>query len=149
MSQLADLARPFAQHLIKSAPSGKYGSYVSHDAVNQKLLAVLGPFSFEVKEWLTGVDGTIEGCLASMTVEVDGHVVVMTEVGDCEQPTNWKTQGARAKDAASDAFKRCAMRLGCGLHLWAGNDPFFLYDVLSKREEQPRLMDVEPNGEML
>ena len=32
----------------------------------------------------------------------------------------------------SDALKRCAMRLGLGLHLWAQKD-YALHDILTKR----------------
>lgn len=140
MSQLRDLAKPFAPRLIKAPPKGKYGTYVSHDVVNQKLLAVLGPIDFEITELVLGVDGKVEGCLARMSCEIDGRITTIVEVGDCESPDNWKTQGARMKDAASDAFKRCAMRLGVGIHLWAGQD-FFLYDVL---QDTPVLPGTEP-----
>jgi hypothetical protein len=68
-----------------------------------------------------------------MTVTVDGTRVSVVEAGECDNPQNKKTNGDRLKNAASDAFKRCAMRLGCGLHLWS--DDFFLYGVLQKRDE--------------
>lgn len=137
MSQLRDLAKPFAPRLIKQPPKGKYGTYVAHDVVNQKLLAVLGPIDFEITQLVHGPEGKIEGCLARMTCEIDGRRTTVVEVGDCESPDNWKTQGARMKDAASDAFKRCAMRLGVGIHLWAGQD-FFLYDVLPEDAAPPK-----------
>jgi hypothetical protein len=129
MTQLRDLAKPFAPRLIKQPPKGKFGTYVAHDVVNQKLLAVLGPFDFEVTELVLGAEGRVEGCLARLTCEIDGRRTTVVEIGDCERPENWSTQGARMKDAASDAFKRCAMRVGCGLHLW-GQADFFLFDVL-------------------
>lgn len=133
MSQLGRLAKPFPPNLVKQPPKGKFGAYVPHDVVNQKLLAVLGPFSFEITEVLRGPDGTLEGCLARLSATVDGERVSVVEVGDCEQPTNWKTDGARLKDAASDALKRCAMRLGCGLHLWSQED-YFLHKQLDAEE---------------
>ena len=52
-----------------------------------------------------------------MTVEIDGQLVTVEEAGDVEQPFNWHTDGARLKDAISDAVKRCAMAFGVGLHL--------------------------------
>ena len=39
------------------------------------------------------------------------------------------------KDAVSDAVKRCAMAIGCGLHLWAqfeGKSEYFLDQQLAK-----------------
>jgi hypothetical protein len=39
------------------------------------------------------------------------------------------------KDAASDAFKRCAMRVGVGLHLWTKEGEYFLYN-LTKSDPQ-------------
>lgn len=135
MSDLARLARPFPPNLVKQPPKGKYGHYVSHDVVNQKLLAIVGPFTFGIREIVRGPDGRVEGCLAELTATVDGRQVTITEVGDCENPDNWKTEGARLKDASSDALKRCAMRLGCGLHLWSGQD-YFLDQQLKLAEEK-------------
>ena len=42
------------------------------------------------------------------------------------------------KNATSDAFKRCWMRLGLGLHLWSGSS-YFLDRQLAKSEPQPEL----------
>ena len=119
MKQLAKLVEPFDERLIKQKGGSFKASYVAHSEVEQKLLATLGTVSFEVREPLIGSDGKIEGCTATMKAIVDGKDVTITEVGDCERPDNWSTQGARMKDAASDAYKRCAMRLGVGLHLWS------------------------------
>lgn len=136
--QLARLARPFPKGMIHEAPKGKYGSYVKHSDVNQKLLAVLGPFSFEVVEIVRAEDENgetrIEGCLARLTCTIDGREVSVTEVGDCDNPGNWKTDGARLKDAASDAFKRAAMRLGAGLHLWCQGS--YVLPALLKGDEK-------------
>jgi hypothetical protein len=134
-SQLARLARPFPSKYVKPPSKGKFGSYVPHDVVTQALLAIVGPFDLDVGEVFFGEDGKVEGCLVTIAVMVDGRHTVVTEIGDCEQPTNWKTQGARMKDAISDGVKRCAMRLGCGLHLWAQED-YFLYDQLRKDAEE-------------
>lgn len=129
-SQLARLAKPFPAKYVTAAAPGKFGSYVTQAVVVQKLLAVVGPFDLDVGQVFFGDEGRIEGCLVTITCEVDGRRVSITEVGDCEQPTNWKTQGARMKDAISDGIKRCAARLGVGLHLYKGE--FFLYDQLSR-----------------
>jgi hypothetical protein len=141
-SQLARLAKPFNPRLVHKNPSGAgRGDYVSHSAVTEKLLAVVGPFSYEVVDVFRGpVKGKDElgqvvvGCLGKLTCTIDGETVSVTEVGDCEQPGNWPHDGARMKDAASDAIKRCAMRLGVGLHLWSQRE-FFLFDWLDKQTE--------------
>lgn len=136
VSQLAALAVPFPAVYIEPAPSG-HGTYVGHDIVTQRLLMDVGPFDFAVTQVFTGTDGLIEGCLATLTLTIDGREVSITEAGDCDNPTQKKTQGDRLKNAASDAIKRCAMRFGVGLHLWSG-ERYFLASVLAKREEANR-----------
>lgn len=135
MNQLTRLAKPFAPQYVKPPAQGKYGDYVDHEIVNQALLLILGPFSFRVEQVLYNPDGLVDGCTASLTATVDGVEVTVTEAGDCDHAEIKKTQGDRLKNAASDALKRCAMRLGCGIHLWVGKNKgdFFLYDVLKKR----------------
>ena len=74
-----------------------------------------------------------------MTLEIDGQIVTVEEAGECEQPFNWRTDGARMKDAVSDAVKRCAMAFGVGLHLWAqfeGKSEYFLDKQLEKALRQ-------------
>lgn len=149
-SQLERLARPFPQRLIHSNPSGG-GSYVKHSVVTEKLLAVVGPFDFELVQVIRGDVGAITpnpsaksdrgrngapalvdaivGAVCRLSVVVDGVRVRIEEVGDCESPHNWPHDGARLKDAMSDALKRCAMRIGVTLHLWSGAE-FSLYDQL-------------------
>ena len=75
------------------------------------------------------------GVVLEMTFNIAGREVSVQEIGDVEQPFNWKTEGARMKDAVSDAVKRCAMAIGCGLHLWAqfeGKSEYFLDQQLAK-----------------
>jgi hypothetical protein len=149
--QLRALVRPFPSKYIKANPSGG-GTYVAHEVVTQRLLHVLGPFSTEVDQIIRGdvdallpkpdgntakakagspaLTNVVVGVLLKLEVTIDGRLVTVTEVGDCEQPHNWPTDGARMKDAMSDAIKRCAMRLGCGLHLWA-QDLFYLHAALA------------------
>lgn len=148
MSQLRDLAEPFKGRWVKKAPQGKYGDYVSHSTVNERLLQVVGPFTFEVTELIRGWADevvlkkgkpdervypsreAVVGCIARLEVVVDGKWAVVSEVGDVEGAAA-QSDGANAKEASSDAFKRCAMRLGLGLHLWSQDD-YFLDKQLDK-----------------
>ena len=43
-----------------------------------------------------------------------------------------------AKHAESDAFKRCAMKVGLGLHLWAGEE-YYLDKKLSEAERKKNI----------
>ena len=120
--QLAALAKPFPSSLIQKNPTG-FGSYVKHSVVVEKLLAVVGPFDFKIIREIRDADsGHICGVVGELSAEVDGRRVTVQDAGDCERPENWPHDGARLKDACSDALKRCAMRgLGVGLHLWSGD----------------------------
>lgn len=155
--QLYRLAKPFPRALIHENPSGG-GSYVAHHAVVQKLLLTVGPFDYGITEVLRGdvaavlpnpngksqrakagspaLTNVVVGALCTLAVTIDGRRISITEVGDCEQPHNWPHDGARLKDAASDAIKRCAARFGCGLHLWASNE-YFLDAQLGERQPTP------------
>jgi hypothetical protein len=132
MSQLYELSRPFPANLVKSKPGKFAAAYVEHSVISQRLLEVLGPHSFEVKQAITNADGTVTGCLAALSVTVDGFPVVIVEVGDVEHP-DAKNNGSNLKNASSDALKRCAMRLGVGLHLWS-QDNYYLDKALAKRQ---------------
>lgn len=148
MTQLRDLATPFKGALVKAAPKGKFGSYVSHSTVNERALSVVGPHSFEIVEvvrgWADAVTinkgkdnertfpprEAIVGCLARVSCWVDGHMVSVVEAGDVEGAAS-QEDGANLKEASSDAYKRCWMRLGLGLHLWSQED-YFLDKQLDK-----------------
>lgn len=151
--QLVQLATPFPDSLIKDPPRGKFGSYVQHSTITERLLSILGPFDYEVLELIRGKakaikgkDGTKEnptyparenavvGCLARLTATVDGRKVTVVEVGDVEEAA-MNNDGRNAKDASSDAMKRCAMRFGCGLHLWSQEDYFL--DTQLAADNQP------------
>lgn len=151
---LAERLKPFPSKLIHTNPSGG-GSYVKHSVVVQRLLDLFGAYDFEVVEILRGhvagiapnpdgksarartgtpaLEGAVVGAVCRLTVLVDGRVCRVEDVGDCEQPHNWPHDGARLKDATSDAIKRCAARLGVGLHLWA-QDEAYLYEKLMKEQ---------------
>lgn len=70
-----------------------------------------------------------------LTATIDGETYSVTEVGDCEIPGNWPHDGARMKDAMSDAIKRCAMRFGVAIHLWSQNE-FYLDRAIAKTLEE-------------
>jgi hypothetical protein len=131
--QMYELSRPFPSSLVKQKPGKFAASYVEHSVVSQRLLEVVGPHDFAVDRIVTSPDGIVQGCTATLTVEVDGRRVSVTEVGDVEHPgTN---NGSNLKNASSDALKRCAMRLGIGLHLWS-QENYYLDKALEKRRTQ-------------
>jgi hypothetical protein len=133
MSQLYELSRRFPDKFVHDNPSG-YGDYIQHSVIRQRLLSVLGAYSTDVVETIYD-DGIVTGVILKLTCVIDGTEVSIVEVGDVEKPSNWKTNGARMKDAMSDAIKRCAMALGVGLHLWSqinGQDEYFLDKQLEK-----------------
>ena len=143
MKQLYELSRIFPEEFVHPAPAGKFGDYIQHSVIRQRLLSVVGPYSQEVKHLLredvTDKQGqthnVITGVVLALTVEIDGNLVTVEEAGECEQPFNWRTDGSRMKDAVSDAVKRCAMAFGVGLHLWAqfdGKSEYFLDKQLEK-----------------
>jgi hypothetical protein len=124
MKQLHELAKKFPANQVFKNPAG-FGDYVPHGLVVQRLLKVCGPFSMTIERELRGdyrdLKDVIVGVIVTMTVEIDGRNVSISEVGDCENPANWPHDGARLKDAVSDAVKRCCARIGLGLHLWVGD----------------------------
>ena len=133
MEQLYDLSRRFPDKFIHKNPSG-FGDYIQHSVIRQRLLSVLGAYSTDVVETIYD-DGIITGVVLKLSCNIDGKDISVVEAGDVENPTNWKTNGARMKDAMSDAIKRCAMALGVGLHLWSqigDEDEYFLDKQLEK-----------------
>jgi hypothetical protein len=149
---LIERLKPFPSSLIHENPSGG-GSYVKHSVVVQRLLDLFGSYDFEVAQVIRGrveakpanpkagsargkagspqLEDAVVGAVCRLTVECDGRRTVIEDVGDCEDPHNWPHDGARLKDATSDAIKRCAARLGVGLHLWSQAESY-LYEKLTK-----------------
>lgn len=167
--QLVQLTRPFVAKFIKGNPSGG-GTYVSHDVVVQRLLQVVGPYDFHVVQVLRGfvpgkpgdphgkserakagtpdLHDVVVGVIAALTVQIDGRHVTVQDCGDCEAPHNWPHDGARMKDAVSDAIKRCAMRIGLGLHLWS-QDEFYVHDALRRDfPEAAKAADENPQEQL-
>lgn len=132
MTQLYQLSRPFPPELISKKPGAKFAAdYVNHAIVTARLLEICGPFNWSVPRVITNPDGIVSGCFGRLEVTVDGERVVIEEVGDVERPSG--NAASDLKAASSDAFKRATMRLGLGLHLWAG-EGYFLDRALEKRE---------------
>lgn len=164
MSDLRELARPFPDNYVHTNPSGG-GSYVKHHVVVQRLLQIVGHYDFELvqivrgdvaaippnpnasskrgKEGAPALTNSVVGAVCRLTVTYDGETSRIEDVGDCEEPHNWKTDGARLKDAMSDAIKRCAARIGLGLHLWS-QDEYFLPDELDRTSGTEGKPDPEP-----
>lgn len=153
--QLPELARRFPDQFIERKDGQEY---VAHHVITQRLLSAVGPFDFQLVEILRSdvpavppdpngrsqrakrgtpaLHQAVTGAVWRLTCEVDGRRTQVEEVGDTD-PNNWATDGARLKDAASDALKRAAMRLGLGLSLWA-QEHYFLDKQLapSARDRQ-------------
>lgn len=150
---MRELAKPFPSQYVHSNPSGG-GTYVKHHVVVQRLLSIVGAYDFAVCELIRGdvaeippnpqgsskrakdgapaLVGAVVGARCRLSVTVDGQAHHIEDVGDCESPHNWPHDGARAKDAVSDCIKRCAARLGLGLHLWS-QDEYWLDAFFTKQ----------------
>jgi len=129
---LRDLVKRIPASYVKTKPGGFQADYVSHADIQQILLAKIGPCSQEVKELIYNADRQVQGCILRMTYEIDGQTVVIEEAGDVERPG--ANNGANAKNAVSDAVKRCAMRIGVGLHLWSQEN--YVLDKLAQDGEE-------------
>lgn len=139
--QLKRLARRIPPRYVGS--NGRNMDASDHTVITQLLLLYVGPYSFERVETLRteikggkhgGVLG-VTGVVCRLTCEVDGRSVSVEEAGGVENAGNQDGDGERLKHAMSDALKRCAMRLGLGLHIWA-QDHYFLDKSLAGSEEQ-------------
>jgi hypothetical protein len=156
--QLLALSMPFPQRVIHEKPGGGGGSYVPHHLYTQRLLLHLHSFDLTMVEKIEGyvpakpatanspakpaLEKAVVGVVLRLTVVIDGEKSRVEEVGDCEQPHNWGTDGARLKDAWSDAVKRCCARLGLGTHLYAKEaSEYILYEALKRQ-----LASASPGG---
>ncbi len=129
---LRDLVKRIPASYVKTKPGGFQADYVSHADIQQILLAKIGPCTQEVKELIYNAEHQLQGCILRMTYEIDGQTVVIEEAGDVERPG--ANNGANAKNAVSDAVKRCAMRVGVGLHLWSQDN--YVLDKLAQDGEE-------------
>lgn len=149
-TELRQLAQPMGAGFVETVDKGTYkANYINHAIITQRALSVVGPFSFEVVRL---IDGNIDeytdnnnktylarvgvlGALCKLTVLIDNREVTITEVGSIDIPA-MQNDAENAKDATSDAFKRCWMRTGLGLEMWV-KDPkkYFLPKQLDANAE--------------
>ena len=134
MSDLLRLSKPFHPQFIESKPGKFSADYVKHSTVNEFLLGIVGPFDWQLVQVLHEPDGMVSGAVYRLSTEIDGRKVHVEEVGSIQQGGT-KNNGDRMKDAASDALKRCAMRMGLGLHLWS-QDKYILHTTLESKTPQ-------------
>ncbi len=140
-TQLEKLAERIPDRYV--GDNGRGMSAMDHSVATQYLLMILGPYSFEVVRELysptkRGGEAVLKGVVGRLTAVVDGREVRIEEYGGVENAGNDDGDGERGKKAASDALKRCAMRMGLGLHLWADTrkaNHYFLNEALKKRRE--------------
>lgn len=164
--QLTKLLTPFPQKMIEGKPGSSGASFVAHHVVEQRIIDALGcPPDFALVQVIRGfvaakppdpsgnsakakagspaLEDAVCGVVARMRCTIDGYRVVVEEAGDCEAPHNWPHDGARMKDAMSDAYKRCAMRIGVALHLWA-QEHFYIGQKLREQDEAADAMRLPP-----
>lgn len=141
-SQLLKLATPIPKKYIGN--NGRNREAAEHTVVTQILLLAVGPYTFRILRELYSVpkgskDGekVLTGVIGQLRCKIDGEWVEIEEAGGVENALNQDGDGERAKHASSDALKRCAMRLGLGLHIWA-QDHYFLFAKLKERTEGPK-----------
>lgn len=144
------LAWKFNRDLVAQKP-GSSASYINHATIKQRFLYVTGAPDVCIvdklysdvtcqmknhdtgkKEWTT-LNHVLVGVTMRMRVVIDGEVHVVEDFGSCEFPQNELHDGERAKKAASDAYKRCAMQLGNGLQMWA-KGAYTLHERMAARD---------------
>jgi hypothetical protein len=133
-TQLQALAKRIPKSYIKQKPGGFSADYVSHADIQQMLIAKLGtPPSQEITQIIRNSEGQVQGVVLRMVFVIDGETVVIDEIGECERPGS--NDGLNAKNAVSDAVKRCAMRTGLGLELWC-QETYVLDKALAREQEE-------------
>ena len=141
---LYQLARPFPESMVVKKPGKFEASYVAHGVITARLLECLGPFDWSIAKVITNPEGIAVGCIGRLEVVVDGRPVVIEEVGDVEHVT--PNSASNLMIASSTAIKRAAMRLGLGLHLWVGDEHYYLHRALEKRLSVPESDDSPTTG---
>lgn len=170
MSDLLKLSKPFPAKFIRQTPGSNSAPYIGHSVITQRILANVGAFDAEVVQVIRGYVPEIKGTgkegdsnrkrygapaindavvavVYALTLTIDGRRCRVEEIGECGDPHNWGHDGARIKDAVSDAIKRCGMRFGVGLQLWAIKEPagYFLHDALKKQNSEQAEIEAPVN----
>jgi len=118
--QLYAITKPFPQKFIREAGKGRY--FVPHAVLRQRLLQVVGNY-----DWKSGpeiiADGNFVGIYGQLDCIIDGQSYSVRCIGSASATED---DGDKLKAAESDAFRRCAMQLGLGLHLWTNSGEWFL-----------------------
>ena len=131
-TQLQALAKRIPKSYIKQKPGGFAADYVSHADIQQMLIAKLGmPPSQEITQIIRNAEGQVHGVVLRMVFNIDGQTVVIDEIGECERPG--QNDGLNAKNAVSDAVKRCSMRTGLFLEGWC-QETYILDKALATKE---------------
>ena len=133
-TQLQSLAKRIPKSYIKQKPGSFAADYCSHGDIQQMLIAKLRvPPSQEVTQVIRNAEGQIHGVVLRMVFQIDGQACVIDEIGEVDRPS--ANDGLNAKNAVSDAVKRCAMRIGLGLELWC-QETYVLDKALETKGEE-------------
>lgn len=120
---ITKLSEEFDRAVIRMKPgSAKRPAmpYVSHGSVTKRLNNVCPGWSSRVVETHSYLNGNgVLVCAAVLLELTIPGVGSRQEYGTANQPRNF---GDDAKNAASDALKRCAMRFGVAIDLWESAD---------------------------
>jgi len=111
MTQLERLIARTPESMVESVDKG-FGDvdYIPHYHIAQLLLYITGPFNWSVSEPFDSGDAKEPvAVIGTLLVTIDDKEVMVEGIGSDRD----------AKKAESDAMKRCAMKIGLGLELWA------------------------------
>ena len=149
MKQLASLVKRFPTEFIKQVNKGsRTEDYIPFPTIAQRLLEVCGAYDWDFEIiYSENVAVAVKG---NLRVKIDNKVVCVSGAGT---PQNTKESvGEQIKKMESDAFKRAARNLGLGLHLWTGENPYWLESVLTalvdedKKGKEKKEISTQPNG---
>lgn len=157
MSDLFELAKPIPSRYIGSSDKGMDAA--DHTVITQLLHLRVPGWSMEIREvlrsevpekqgksssWPGGM--FVTGCIVRLSCVIDGTPVVVEEAGGVELASMKDGDGERLKHAVSDALKRCAMRIGLGLHIWAGENYFLDRATAKAAEASQETPEAAPEG---
>jgi hypothetical protein len=140
------LIKDFPKKVVKDAPKGKFGKYVPHHIVTQRLVDVIpGGYDFTYEE-VRGKDNSIVGAKCRLYIKSTEQTI--EEVGDVDKHAlERNTESEILKLAVSDGIKRCAMRIGLGLELWTGGiteEEFYAGSTETQTKPKPKPKAEEP-----